>query len=217
MRILSTLMCLIVISVFFFLLQEELIFERNVTLEAAIFRHNTKLMKRKIAEGYDVNATTADTYGTILTRACQPYFHPGYGLYPVDLDKKEGKLVYEMLKILLENGASKSVNVTDAIPRGRAPLHYVVASHGIYPRDKERIIKLLISYGADINLRTCDGRTPLDVAIRDARSYETVEILIENGADVNLKTAEEKTPLQLAVENGSTEISDLLRKNGAKE
>jgi ankyrin repeat protein len=191
-------------------------FRNKADLDDAIRERDISLMKRKIAEGCDVNIKNHLGF-TMLTRACVIWFHRGYELYPESyLMKKRGKLKLRMLKILLENGASESINTVDDY-KGLAPIHYIVSSRGTYPKDQEKAIKLLISYGADINLKTKDGKTPLHEAIQYAGYLKTVEFLVQNGADVNAKDAEGKTPLKLAVEHNETEIAEFLRQHGAKE
>jgi hypothetical protein len=128
-----------------------------------------------------------------------------------------GKFVYTLLKLLLENGASQSVNVLDDYRIRQAPLHHVVGGYGYGTKNQKRIVQLLISYGADVNLKDGEGETSLHLAASYGCPLEIIELLLEKGADINAQNAESKTPLQLADENGNTVIADLLRKHGAKE
>ena len=86
----------------------------------------------------------------------------------------------------------------------------------------DKTVKILLSHGANINLKIMNETTPLMFAVRSVRldsSEETVKILLENGADVNLQNANGNTALMLSVLNTRTESSEdivrLLLKYGA--
>lgn len=75
------------------------------------------------------------------------------------------------------------------------------------------IVKLLIKYGADVNMRNGNGITPLEMAIlNDSIPYELTKYLLDQGADPTVLDVEGQTPLELAIDidehNG---IPDLLR------
>jgi len=197
--------------------------KKKSDLELAILYNDLDLMKRKIAEGYDVNGTTLHGDFTMLMYACNISFGRGSQLLSQGyLLKRRGELIYEMLKILLDNGAHKTVNTLAKLDE-EAPLHYVSSRAQISLDDQLRIIDLLLSYGADINLKDGDGRTPLNLAVYQTAFYqannlEAVKHLVEKGADVNMADKEGKTPLKIALERDKTkEIADFLRQHGAKE
>lgn len=75
------------------------------------------------------------------------------------------------------------------------------------------IVKLLIEYGADVNMRNGNGITPLEMAIlNDSISYELTKYLLDQGAEPNIVDIEGKTPLDLAISIGKHNgIVDLLR------
>tara|TARA_B100001029_G_scaffold161687_1_gene150597 strand:+ start:279 stop:833 length:555 start_codon:yes stop_codon:yes gene_type:complete len=89
--------------------------------------------------------------------------------------------------------------------KGGTPLHQAARLN------KNEIVKLLISSGADIHV-TDDvrGRTPLHFA----SNSEIAELLIVAGADVNAK-ARGSTPLHNAAYRGLKEIVELLIAKGA--
>ena len=100
----------------------------------------------------------------------------------------------------------------------RRPLHQAVGSW------RMGIAELLIAEAADVNEKDNREYTSLHFAVTHTYK-EMVEMLIEKGADVNAMTIG-FTPLELAEEVDEDnspedkavkkEISDLLRKNGAK-
>ena len=92
---------------------------------------------------------------------------------------------------------------------GWTPL--AVAAH----RGHKEVAELLITKGADVNVKNQRGRTPLyDAAIWDRK--DIAKLLFDAGADVNAKDNDGKTPLDAAKEENKNEIADLLRKHGGK-
>jgi ankyrin repeat protein len=89
-----------------------------------------------------------------------------------------------------------------------APLH-MAAMLG-----NKEMIDLLLSNGAEINIKNPDGITPLQYAIFTER-HEPVKLLIEKGADINNKGFRGATPLHDAVLNNQKEIAEMLIKAGA--
>ena len=96
---------------------------------------------------------------------------------------------------------------------GRTPLHMTpINGH-------KEIVELLISKGADVNVRDdLGGRTPLHQAASSGHkvAQQIAELLITKGADVNAKMEDGRTPLNFTESKEHKEIADLLRKHGGK-
>jgi ankyrin repeat protein len=82
--------------------------------------------------------------------------------------------------------------------------------------DKPNIVKLLIDYKANVNIkRKDDAYTPLLVAVHEGL-IENVKLLIAANADINYKAPNGNTPLSAAREMNFQEIAELLEQAGAK-
>ncbi|ARE67558.1 SWPV2-ORF304 [Shearwaterpox virus] len=87
--------------------------------------------------------------------------------------------------------------------------------------EREKIVKLLIDYGADINYRDDEGYSSLHYAVSDPDLIEmanlpyipdVAKILVENGADVNITDNLLETPI---FKTPSPAIANYLIENGA--
>ena len=74
------------------------------------------------------------------------------------------------------------------------------------------IAKLLIEYGADMNLPNRTGWTPLHKASYDGFA-DVVHLLLDHGADVNAKKQDHWTALHIAIRYSSFEIIKALLEN----
>jgi ankyrin repeat protein len=74
---------------------------------------------------------------------------------------------------------------------------------------------LLLERGANANLRSAEGKTPLFL-LREESLPQIAELLINNGAQVNIRDNENSTPLHTAVAIGSVETAELMLSNGAE-
>jgi len=76
------------------------------------------------------------------------------------------------------------------------------------------LVKMLIDYGAKVNIRLDDGNTPLIYAITQTESSEMAKILINAGAKTNIKNVKGVPPLTYAAYSGLTEIVEVLINDG---
>ena len=81
-------------------------------------------------------------------------------------------------------------------------------------RKHEDVARLLITSGANTNLRTVSGWTALNYAAEHG-ALKVVELLLRYGANPNVTNSYNSTPLHIAVNNHSLEIVDLLLRHGA--
>ena len=84
--------------------------------------------------------------------------------------------------------------------------------------DREAVVSLLLSRGANLELQDDDGETALHLAV--GRGYAGVAALMcaAPGAPFALtfRNDENETPLDLAIRNGHAACEALLRAHGAK-
>jgi uncharacterized protein len=86
--------------------------------------------------------------------------------------------------------------------------------YAIYSGITEKV-KLLINYGANVNLAGPSKWTPLMAAVSTAANEEIVDLLIQNGARVNISAENGRTPIMFGVVHGEKYITDKLLSAGA--
>ena len=164
----------------------------------------------------------------------------------------------EMAEFLIKNGAKLNSCNRDC----ETPLHWAAGQGFIRPSPFEgenapigfkyeeieknidlgsypKTVKILIRYGAKIDLRDDMGRTPLHIAARNGpmsmhRTYHSMggsegkiqvmmeenleigKLLINSGANIEIKDDKGKTPLILAIQCGNEDLANLLLEKGAK-
>lgn len=72
---------------------------------------------------------------------------------------------------------------------------------------------LLISHGADVNLRCANERTALHEAAKLGK-WDMVKLMLVSGAHPDPRSSYGFTPLALAAQSGHTEIMELLLQKG---
>ena len=90
------------------------------------------------------------------------------------------------------------------------PLHLVLQE--VKPETHE-IVKLLLEYGANVNVRTDGGSMPPHIAAQEG-DFDILRDLIAKGADINAEMSK-GTPLMRAVVNGHVDAVEFLCENGA--
>jgi hypothetical protein len=117
--------------------------------------------------------------------------------------------IFEMVKLLLENGANPNAVDYFDLEFGREELPPILRT------SDKAIIELLVKYGADIHVSAkLDGRTVLHRAC-EAGHQSTVELCVNMKADVNAVLQNGETPLMTAIKSGKLEIVRLLVEHGA--
>jgi hypothetical protein len=111
------------------------------------------------------------------------------------------------LNFLLDHGVD--VNFQDE-QYGASALH--AAAQG----GREEIVKILLKRGADVNLKSKEGNTPLMAAAFNHHE-SVVKTLLAAGAEVNTKNQADETALSLAREELQEGIIQLLLQAGAKD
>ena len=79
---------------------------------------------------------------------------------------------------------------------------------------EQEICRLLLKHGANLELPSSDGWTPLHSAAWNGHPGMVQELLV-HGADVNVRNADERTPLDFASRCGNLEVVRLLIGHGA--
>lgn len=111
------------------------------------------------------------------------------------------------LTFLLDHGVD--VNFQDE-QYGASALH--AAAQG----GREEIVKLLLKRGADVNLKSKEGNTPLMAAAYNHHE-SVVRILVTAGAEVNIQNQADETALSLAREERQEGIIQHLLNAGARD
>jgi ankyrin repeat protein len=97
---------------------------------------------------------------------------------------------------------------------------------GAAAQNRPEVVKLLLENGADPNLATNSGETPLheaashmagSPAAEQEKAVEIATMLLEKGANVNAKTRDGVTPLTFARVNEQHKMIDLLQQHGGRE
>ena len=120
------------------------------------------------------------------------------------------------VRTLLEMGAAPNASVDDGFPPLIAALSCSREVPGAVKRtDVDEILRLLLSFGADPNLRGINDYAPLHMAVAE-RNPLAVQILLDAGADPDLRTRIDdcETPLEMAVGAGLQDIAAMLARKG---
>ncbi len=143
----------------------------------AVYKNDTVAVNLLLKQGADIN------------------FLEKKGAHPIMI----GCLVnsYESVKILLENGAD--VNWKSPAVRNQQPIRF--ASQG----GSLKLVKLLLSYGADIESSPDDKGTPLIAALH-AKKFDIAEFYFLSGANVNVIARDGETIIHEAIKTGNPDM-----------
>jgi len=131
---------------------------------------------------------------------------------PLHFASYHGKL--EIARVLLNHDANANAENN----WGKTPLHLVLeGNHGSESQDSLALARLLLTRGADVNVRDKDHTTPLTFAAFHGK-LEMVRVFLDHGANANEKNDWGQTPLHIVCNHSSEDVPDLallLLKHGA--
>jgi len=183
--------------------------------ETVNISNNIEMVKLLIARGADINGGPSPALHTAISYKrrdiAELLIQRG-----ADVNAKD-KLGYtplcwafltddSLVKLLIANGAD--VNAT---------LHVILDTRTTnYPQNRlSKDTELLLTKGADVNLKNKDGRTPLHLAVESADG-DIVELLLDKGANIDAKDDESGfTALHHAARFGNKNVAELLIARGA--
>ena len=117
-------------------------------------------------------------------------------------DGYEGDFNIEDKAYVLET-LLKKIDASDRDDAGKTAMHYAALFYE-WSEERNRLAKMLLDAGADINAQDDAGKTPLMYAVSEIISWEdtlrAAEFFTRHGADISLKDKDGKTALDLHTE-----------------
>jgi hypothetical protein len=124
--------------------------------------------------------------------------------------KEIGEPILTEIKKLITSFKDHKSSIDNCIDqKGLTPLHLAVKYQN------KDLLEMLLDNGANINVKSITGMTPLHLAALDNENKGIFEMLLDKGADVNVKTTTGLTPLHLTARNRNEKFSKMLLDKGA--
>lgn len=175
----------------------------------------------QVRSGADVNARVQTLFGDVITplamsasngnfRVTETLLNLGADATDIDSEPLNQAVIggnTDVIDLLISRGSNINMRAGN---KGYTPL--VTAANK--PDDDWRMVRHLLSKGANPNRSASNGLTPLYVAAQHG-NIVTMEYLVERNADVNSKTTRGNTPLINAADEGQNKAVKYLIENGA--
>lgn len=134
-----------------------------------------------------------------------------------------GSYLYEydtarLEKFLKDNGDDPDLKVVLNLQRGGSGLTLLHAASRLNDdQSGPTLVNLLLQAGADPNIESNEGKTPLHYAADSNYRYLTINLLLEGKADPNIRDNKRKTPLQTAIDNNNCHILECFLTDNQKK
>ena len=156
----------------------------------------TDMVKLLLQKGFDVNCKNkfgeTPLYYLLYPRPF-PIFHKVIDMCAI-------------AELLIKSGAK----IDEATESKETPLIHAIQ------KNRTEFVKLLISYGVNVNCVSNSGATPLIIfTTKLDHDIEILNLLIDNGADINALNPEGLSPLHTAVIEGNMKLTKLLISKGS--
>ena len=188
--------------------------KKNTLVISGTNRKDSPTHKKALKENQNINLQSGDSSFANISKkdAVDMLYKMGVGFNHQNLIYYASIDDFNKVELLLIAGLNPNQFFTWTTKEQSVniyPLHNTAAN------GSPDMIKLLLKYGANINLKDDKGDTPLFHAIKNGKP-ELVKALVENGVDFNQRNSKKINPLYYAFSKKKYEIVDLLKKAGAE-
>lgn len=122
--------------------------------------------------------------------------------------ENEHRDISKITKVLLEKYKQLDISIDCEDKEGNTPLLLAIKDNR-----NTFLVKLLLTYGADVHHRNKENKNALLLTIDTINLCEVAEELIKHGADINFEEEDGTTPLLLAIKNCSSYMLHVLLDN----
>lgn len=168
----------------------------STPLAYAIIKNNPKLVKELLDRGANFQARSNDqSTSLILAVAIQSE---------------------EIVRFLLEK-AQNHPNLLEYINAQESTYGNTALAYSLYFDQSSRfeIAKLLLAFGANIEIRSHDGNTVLNYLAIMSGKQDAINFLLDNGANIETQNNDQQTPLSRAAQTGKEVTVKTLLDHGA--